>query len=63
MKTKKEELKEEDIQLLKTGMNDNVNLLNENELDEIFGGYGECPNHYAACFLGYSTCTNRYYAR
>lgn len=59
MKTKKEELKEEDIQLLKTGMNDNVNLLNENELDEIFGGY-RCTKAYTPCIPNYNMCINMY---
>ena len=36
----------EEIQLIKTGMNDNVNLLNEDELGEIFAGYTYCPNLY-----------------
>lgn len=56
METKKEELKEEEIQLLKTGMKDNVSLLNENDLSDIFGGYNchnyittHCPSNYYEC--------------
>lgn len=63
MKAKKEELKEEDIQLLRTGISDNVNLLNENELEEIFGGYIKCPNSYTYCDPGYCACTNTYHFR
>ncbi len=62
MKTKKEELKEEDIQLLKTGMNDSVNLLNEDELDDIFEGYS-CTNHYVTCIPGYYPCLKNYWIR
>ncbi|WP_297271945.1 hypothetical protein [uncultured Bacteroides sp.] len=43
---KNDEKKKEEIQLIKTGMNDNVNLLNEDELGEIFAGYTYCPNLY-----------------
>lgn len=44
MKDLKEGLKDNEIQLLRTGMNDNANLLNEDELGEIFGGYViDCP--------------------
>jgi len=40
----KEGLKDNEIQLLRTGMSDNANLLNEDELGEIFGGYViSCP--------------------
>ena len=54
LKAENESLKNDDIQLLRTGMNDNVNLLNEDELGEIFGGYKceggyettKCPNIY-----------------
>ncbi len=35
MKDLKEELKDNEIQLLRTGMSDNANLLNEDELGEI----------------------------
>lgn len=62
MKTKKEELKEEEIQLLRTGMSDNANLLNEDELDEIFGGYN-CTKSYAPCIPNYNMCANMYYLR
>jgi|WetSurMetagenome_2_1015567.scaffolds.fasta_scaffold33973_2 hypothetical protein len=48
MKNKKEGLKDDDIQLLRTGMNDNANLLHEDELDEIFGGYW-CNKRYESC--------------
>ncbi len=43
---KNDEKKKEEIQLIKTGMNDNVNLLNEDELGEIFAGYISCPKKY-----------------
>lgn len=46
MKDLKEGLKNDEIQLLRTGMSDNANLLNEDELGEIFGGYTYCPNKY-----------------
>lgn len=42
----KEELKNDEIQLLRTGMSDNANLLNEDELGEIFGGYISCPKKF-----------------
>lgn len=48
MKDLKEELKGGEIQLLRTGMSDNANLLNEDELGEIFGGYW-CNNYYESC--------------
>lgn len=51
MKDLKEELKENEIQLLRTGMSDNANLLNEDELSEVFGGYTVCPKVY--CQGGY----------
>lgn len=55
---KEKELKNEDIQLLKTGMSDNVNLLNEDELGEIFAGYVSCSRDYFIggiyCGCGYS---------
>lgn len=54
METKQEELKEEEIQLLRTGINDSASLLNEDELSDIFGGY------YVACFSNYSTCIKKY---
>jgi len=46
----KEGLKDNEIQLLRTGMSDNANLLNEDELGELFGGY--CSSGY--CGSGYS---------
>lgn len=58
MKTEKEKLEDEDIQLLRTGISDNANLLSEDELDEIFGGYScqkyiSCYSNYNICRLGY----------
>ncbi len=59
MKDLKEELKDNEIQLLRTGMNDNANLLNEDELGEIFAGYSiDCSRDYyrssGDCGCGYS---------
>lgn len=51
MKAGKKGLKNDDIQLLRTGMNDNANLLNDDELGEIFGGY-TCEKHF--CEPSYS---------
>lgn len=51
MKDLKEELKDNEIQLLRTGTSDNANLLNEDELGEIFGGYS-CERHF--CEPSYS---------
>lgn len=60
MKNEKEGLKNDDIQLLRTGMNDNVNLLNDDELGEIFGGYW-CNKHYESCDVnGYTICDGGY---
>lgn len=56
MKDLKEELKEGEILLLKTGMDDNANLLNEDELGEIFAGYRiHCDENYTppSCGCGY----------
>lgn len=59
MEKKTFELKSSEIEMLRSGMNDNVNLLADDELSELFGGlhcgkdychpkYGKknCPNHY-----------------
>ena len=59
MEKKAIELKSSEIEMLRSGMNDNVNLLADDELSELFGGlhcgkgyclpkYGKknCPNHY-----------------
>lgn len=34
--------------LLLTGMSSNANLLSDDELGEIFGGYTHCPSGYCA---------------
>lgn len=39
MELKKDYQKSEELELLKTGISDNANLLNDDELGEIFGGY------------------------
>ena len=44
-------LKNEDFELLRTGINDNANLLNDDVLSEIFGGY--CSSGY--CGGGYES--------
>lgn len=50
----KEGLKNDELQLLRTGMSDNVNLLNEDELGEIFGGYFDCPEGFElSCKKGF----------
>ncbi len=60
MKNEKESLKNDEIQLLRTGMNDNANLLNEDELGEIFGGYW-CNNYYESCGTSsYVICSGGY---
>lgn len=58
METKKEELKEEEIQLLITGINDSASLLNEDELSDIFGGY--ICNRYVSCYSSYYGCYEGY---
>ena len=59
MKNEKEGLKNDDIQLLRTGMNDNVNLLNDDELGEIFGGY-TCEKDFVSCPSNYLSCPKKY---
>lgn len=60
MKDLKEGLKNDEIQLLRTGMSDNANLLNEDELGEIFAGY--CSGGYEKCDTsGYEKCKNLFY--
>lgn len=60
MKDLKESLQTDEIQLLRTGMSDNANLLNEDELGEIFGGYW-CNNYYASCDAdGFVICVGGY---
>lgn len=39
MELKKDYQKSEELESLKTGISDNANLLNDDELGEIFGGY------------------------
>ena len=39
MEIKKDYQKSEELELLKTGISDNANLLSDDELGEIFGGY------------------------
>lgn len=46
----KENLKNEEIELLRIGTSDNTCLLNDDELGELFGGY--CSSGY--CGSGYS---------
>lgn len=36
----------EDFTLLRAGISDEANLLAEDELSELFGGYTNCPNGY-----------------
>lgn len=47
MEKKTFELKSSEIEMLRSGMNDNVNLLADDELSELFGGLhcgkGYCP--------------------
>jgi hypothetical protein len=45
------ETKNEGCKLLRTGMSDNANLLSDDELGDIFGGY--CKGGY--CGKGYSS--------
>ncbi len=50
MEKKTIELKSSEIEMLRSGMNDNVNLLADDELSELFGGLhcgkGYCPPKY-----------------
>lgn len=61
MKDLKEGLKDDEIQLLRTGMSDNANLLNEDELGELFAGY--CGNKFKQCDAGgtYTECDGGYW--
>lgn len=59
MKDLKEELKEGEIQLLRTGMDDNANLLNEDELGEIFAGY-TCEKHFCEPSYSNENCAPLY---
>lgn len=56
------ETKNEGCKLLRTGMSDNANLLSDDELGDIFGGYDSCSNTY--CNSNYSgggiTCSSGY---
>lgn len=45
MEKKTIELKSSEIEMLRSGMNDNVNLLADDELSELFGGL-HCGNDY-----------------
>lgn len=45
MEKKTFELKSSEIEMLRSGMNDNVNLLADDELSELFGGL-HCGNDY-----------------
>ena len=54
-----EKLKDEEILLLKTGMSDNTNLLDEDEMGEIFGGY-KCVKLYVNCLSQYNICTKNF---
>ena len=43
-----------DLELLKVGISDNANLLNDDELSELFGGYScdvYCPNGYCKGYI------------
>lgn len=45
----KEQILNDNFEVLRTGMSDNANLMSDNELGELFGGY--CENIY--CGRGY----------
>lgn len=45
MEKKTIELKSSEIEMLRSGMNDNVNLLADDELSELFGGY-QCGKNF-----------------
>ena len=57
MELKKDFQNSDELELLKTGISDNANLLSDDELGEIFGGYQtmtECAIYiFGQCLKGY----------
>ncbi len=53
---KTNKLEVEDFELLRAGINDSANLLADDELSELFGGYMCEPR----CPMGYLNCTWAY---
>lgn len=46
----------EDFELLRAGISDQANILTDDELSELFGGYHcnpDCPENYTICSGGY----------
>ena len=58
---KKKELKfkSSEIEMLRSGMNDNVNLLADDELSELFGGY-QCGKGFCSPFYSANKCQPLY---
>ena len=58
MNKKEFKLESSEIEMLRSGMNDNVNLLADDELSELFGGY-QCGKNFCMPRYG-DKCTKLY---
>ncbi|MDY6252576.1 MAG: hypothetical protein SPL48_07630 [Bacteroidales bacterium] len=56
---KSKENKFQEVELLRSGMSDNANLLADDELSELFGGY-QCGKGYCQPKYGKRDCPNHY---
>ncbi len=59
MDKKEFELKNSEIEMLRSGMNDNVNLLADDELSELFGGY-QCGKNFCMPLYKKNNCEPLY---
>ena len=62
MDKKKKEIKKTEIELLRSGMTDEANLLADDELSELFGGY-QCGKGFCMPKYGDNNCTPLYCER
>lgn len=56
MHMKQKKIQGEEFALLRAGISDQANILAEDELSELFGGYHckpDCPESYTSCSGGY----------
>jgi len=62
MDKKQFEQKNSEIEMLRSGMNDNVNIITDDELGELFGGL-HCGKGYCRPKYGNKSCPNHYCQR